>query len=409
MLLRRLSGLSAVCLAIFVLPVLAAPSLGAQQRLEDHDALWQAIEREYAYLPRDLRPLRAARAADRRQAGAATDRDTFVAVLERSLARLRDDHVALSERSRNATRALPMETDVWPAWRDGRATVEAVRAYGEADVAGLKPGDRVLKIDGVAVDQAMHRWLSQGEANDASRDWALRHALAGPRSGTVRVEIEHGGTTRVVFMERGVPPASQAASLSARRIGEGRDLGYLRMRGAIGDPLVARQFAAALQSLAGTRALILDLREANGEGGRAAVEAILARFAAVRMPWRIREDARGRRTSDEVGPVGTPPRVPILVLVDRWTAGDAEALAAGLAAVTRARLVGTRMAGLRGELDEVVLPHSGIRVRFPVQRVLHIDGSPREALRPAVEVDLAAPNGGPGDPILYQALKILEK
>ena len=30
-------------------------------------------------------------------------------------------------------------------------------------------------------------------------------------------------------------------------------------------------------------------------------------------------------------------------------------------------------------------------------------------LRPAIGVDLAAPSGGPGDPILYQALKLLEK
>jgi hypothetical protein len=37
-----------------------------------------------------------------------------------------------------------------------------------------------------------------------------------------------------------------------------------------------------------------------------------------------------------------------------------------------------------------------------------VDGTPREALRPSVEVDLAAPSGGPGDPILYQALKLLE-
>jgi hypothetical protein len=95
--------------------------------------------------------------------------------------------------------------------------------------------------------------------------------------------------------------------------------------------------------------------------------------------------------------------------VDRWTAGDGEALAAGLAAVAGARLVGTRMAGMRGELREVRLPHSGIAVRFPAERLLHVDGTPREALRPAIEVDLAAPAGGPGDPILYQALKLFER
>ena len=36
------------------------------------------------------------------------------------------------------------------------------------------------------------------------------------------------------------------------------------------------------------------------------------------------------------------------------------------------------------------------------------DGTPRESLQPDIAVDLAAPKGGPGDPILYQALKLLE-
>jgi hypothetical protein len=48
-------------------------------------------------------------------------------------------------------------------------------------------------------------------------------------------------------------------------------------------------------------------------------------------------------------------------------------------------------------------------VRFPGERTLLPDGTPREALLAQVPVDLAAPPGGPGDPILYPALKRREK
>jgi hypothetical protein len=41
--------------------------------------------------------------------------------------------------------------------------------------------------------------------------------------------------------------------------------------------------------------------------------------------------------------------------------------------------------------------------------LLAASGAPREALKPALAVDLAAPSGGPGDPILYQALKLFER
>jgi hypothetical protein len=67
------------------------------------------------------------------------------------------------------------------------------------------------------------------------------------------------------------------------------------------------------------------------------------------------------------------------------------------------------MAGLRGEAKEVRLQNSAARVRFPGEKVFLPDGSPRESLRPEVLVDLSAPQGGPGDPILYQGLKLLER
>jgi len=43
-----------------------------------------------------------------------------------------------------------------------------------------------------------------------------------------------------------------------------------------------------------------------------------------------------------------------------------------------------------------------------VERTFLLDGRPRESLRPEIPVDLAAPSGGPGDPVLYQALKAFE-
>jgi carboxyl-terminal processing protease len=163
-----------------------------------------------------------------------------------------------------------------------------------------------------------------------------------------------------------------------------------------------------------TRAMILDLRDMAGPfddaaRARATTLVILGRFARRTLPWQSRESRTGERHVDSVDPLPQAYAAPLVVLVDRWTAGEGEALAAGLQAVAGARLAGTRMAGLRGELREVKLQHAGIAVRFPAEKSFHPDGTPRESLRPAILVDLAAPQGGPGDPILYQALKLLEK
>jgi C-terminal processing protease CtpA/Prc len=122
----------------------------------------------------------------------------------------------------------------------------------------------------------------------------------------------------------------------------------------------------------------------------------------------VRQPRGETKVTDVVQPAGTPYTGRLAVLVDRWTAGEAEALAAGLVAVARAEIVGTPMSGLRGEVRSLALP-GGPVLRYPAERTFTVAGQPREAIEPAIPVDLAAPAGGPGDPILYRALKLLER
>ena len=400
-------------LALFVAGAVAAqPALTPRQQGEDFDAAWSALDQGYAYFDRGREGWRRARDAWKPRAVRAKTRAQFVAALEGALDELHDDHVTLSERTGASERRVPADTDIWARWRDGQARIEAVRTYGDADVAGVRPGARVVRIGDVPVDKAVRERLGGAKTASAEdRDWALRHALAGPDSGVMRLEIEDADGRRRVEVERSAGKPAGAPPIIARRMGEERKLGYIRIRKGLGDADLPGRFEGALNDMKGARALIVDLRGVSGSpASRDVTRAILRLFARTETTWQLRETAEGAREADRVRPAGTVAyRGPIVVLVDRWTAGEGEALAAGLAAVGRARLVGTPMAGLRGELREVRLPHSGITVSFPVQKTYHVDGTPRERLRPHVEVDLAAPSGGPGDPILYQALKLLEK
>ncbi len=376
--------------------------LTARQYGEDFDVLWKSIDERYAYFERG-RPLwRRARDRWRPRALRASSSSAFVSALEGALDELHDDHVSLSERTPESARRVPADTDIWAGWRDGMAVVEAVRTYGNADVAGLRPGHVITKIAGIPVERAVR-------AGGAARDGALRQALAGPRVGTLRLEVREATGARTLDIERGEAATTNGPLLLARRVGVERDLGYLRIKGALGDPRMGAQFELALSSLRDTRALILDLREVAGPAPQEMLRAIISRFVSSEMPWQQRSRRGQPRAIDTVVARDWAYTAPIVVLVDRWTAGDGEALAAGIQSAAKARLVGTPMAGLRGIVSEVRLPHSGIAVRFPAERAFHADGTPRESLRPSVSVDLAAPQGGPGDPILYQALKLLER
>ena len=399
----RLARLAGWTLLFVALAAGAEAPLERKQALADFDAVWRAIDREYAYHGESHASWKRAREAWRPRART-TSRADLAAALEGLLSTLHDENVAAVGAG---PRTVPEESDVWARWRDGAAVIEAVRIFGDGDVAGLKPGDIVLSVDGVAIERAVDERLRGASPGAAARDWALRRILSGPRVGQMRLEVASKGRRRLAVVERRATAPATAQAVLARRVGDARDLGYLRLKGPLDDPKLVAEFDTALDALAGTRGLLLDLREVTGRAPSHEVTvAILGRFVRAPAPWQRRDGAK--RATDVAAPRASAYEAPVAVLVDRWTAGEGEALAAGLLAVARARLVGTPMAGLRGELTEFRAPNSGIAVRFPAQRALLPDGTPRERLVPAVGVDLSQPQVGAGDPILYQALKLLE-
>lgn len=384
----------------------ALASEASRDQGEDFDALWHAIDEGYPYFGTDHFAWKHARDKWRPSAVAATSRSDFVAALEGLVGELRDDHIRLSERSNASPRRVPYETDVWAHWKDGEAYVDAVRPFGDADVAGLRPGLIVTHVNDVPINQAVRARLDGGLSSPSAQDWALRHVLAGPRTGQQRITLRDGNATPHLTLERTEPRIS-GSGVFGRRMGDERDIGYLRVRFGADNGKIVDRFDAVLNYLEDTRALIIDIRDPPGPGEREITRELLARFATIETTWQYRENAAGR-IADTVSPRGRTFHSPVVVLVDHWTAGESEALAAGLRAVAGARIVGTRMTGLQGDLGGVKLPHSGIVARFPAYRVFLLNGDPREKLKPDVEIDLAAPQGGPGDPILYAALKLLE-
>ncbi len=402
---RFLQGAAATVLTVPLAGRAAAPGPAA-----DFDAFCHAIDEGYAFLDRPA-DWKAARARWRPKAAASRDRAALIAALEGLIAELEDDHVGLDAHNPGSPRPVPLATDLWGEWIDGEARLSAVRFGSVADAVGLHPGQRIVSVGGVAVEAAVRASLPRPRQSDPrARDFALRRLLAGPWSGALAIEARGGSAVRRYDVERSDAPPAATPPIIARRIGEDRDLGYLRLKNNLGDPGVVAHFDAALGYLRDTRGLLVDLRETQSGGLPAVAASLLARFAKAETPWIV----RAPRGTASPPPQRVAPRGPftyegtVAVLVDRWTAGEGESLAIGLSVVARATLIGTMMAGLRGDLREARLPGSGIVAHFPGARVSHVNGTPREAVRPALAVNLAAPSGGPGDPILYQGLKLLE-
>lgn len=205
-------------------------------------------------------------------------------------------------------------------------TITGVFRGTPADSAGLQVGDRIVAVEG------------ESTAGWSTADAARR--IRGRRGTTVSLLIRREGIAEPLqhtIRRDEVHVSAVTAALVADSIG------YIRLdrvaRGAVAE------VDSALDQLRGMRGLILDLRRNPGgylDEGIGTADLFLPRDAPI-------ASIRGRRPEDQnVFRARRPPRVPnlpVVVLVDGYTASAAEIIAGALQDHDRALLIGERTFG----------------------------------------------------------------
>jgi carboxyl-terminal processing protease len=239
----------------------------------------------------------------------------------------REDYEKLSalERGEMAVTGIVFEI------ADGVPTVLRPLPKSPAEKAGVLPGDRLLRVDGVPV------------AGLAPKSIALR--LAGDKGSKVLVGLERGPRLEPdTFSVRLKRALVEERSVSVVRM-LNRETGYVRLDGF--GPEAADEVTKAVRKLRSDKArqLILDLR---GNPGGIVTEAV--DLAAEFLPAKalvfttrgrkkaVNEDYRTKGSGDFVD-------LPLILLVDEGSASAAEALAGSLQDHDRALVVGRRSFG----------------------------------------------------------------
>jgi carboxyl-terminal processing protease len=227
------------------------------------------------------------------------------------------------------------------ARRGALTVVQSVVGDGPAALAGLKPGDVVLSVDGQATrgrDAALvASWIAGPEATSMTLQWRSR-------DGRVRTQ----DLTRAM-----VPPET----VFSQRVS---DMLVLRITGFNHASAIqlARALDAGMSDVHPPAGIVLDLRDNRGGLLRQAVSAAdalltegVVAYTAGRDPAadHIWQSGGGELAED----------VPVVVLVDGRTASAAEILAAALADRGRAVVVGSATLG-KGLVQTIApLPDGG--------------------------------------------------
>ena len=381
------------------------------------DVSWliDKIAAQYAYLPDrhiDIAKLRKIYVAE---AGAACDAHAFLSVLEGLLAELHDHHIEANVNNAASPQLVPTGAEIWAAFHDGRAIIEAVRpgsSLAREGMPGPRAGDEIVSIGGVPTAKAVaaHAPRCLSSADSEANDYTLRVLLAGthsaPRVFVVRNAQGREGILNLAPYVR----EPDGPLLTVSRIDS--EIACLRIENSLGNTDLIAEFDKALEQTKGVRGLILDLRNTPSGGNTDVAEPILGRFVTGRPGYQrvfrpgpertLKQDSYVRWVQAR-GPFRVASN--LVVLCSRWTGSMGEGMTIGLDAMGRAEIVGTRMAGLCGATESFKLPKSGIGVNFPTERLYHLDGRPRENFVPRTLVDLATATGS--DPILAQGIAAL--
>jgi carboxyl-terminal processing protease len=237
--------------------------------------------------------------------------------------------------------------------------VASVVPGGPAALAGIRPGERLVAVDG--------RPIGAGDPGLAAT------LLEGPEGSAVVLGLARGGRLREVTLVREVVVPETVAA-------ERRD-GILWIRVSGFSVLTERRITAALVdgfAEAPPRGVVLDLRGNRGGllGQAVAVaDAFLAEGEVVRTAGRHPDAIRRYAAAGQDLAQGRP----VVVLVDGRTASAAEIVALGLAERGRAALVGSTTLG-KGLIQLVApLPNEG-EILVTWSQVLAPSGWPLQGL-----------------------------
>lgn len=401
----------------------AQNDLTAEQYTEDFDFLWETFRTDYAYLDEKRTDWDRVREIYRPEVQSISTKPEFVALLEKVLEELYDDHIHLNTHSASSPNIVPSRADVWAEWIDGRAIVTGIRPGFPADAAGLRPGMEILGFNGMPIKDAVRKRMGRSivQADDKIKGWTLRKVLAGFRNETRTIDVRFRGDSRQVS----IPPEpfdiayrSQHQSKLDFQILD-RRIGYVAINGTLVDNGLLKSFDDALEELSETDGLILDLRKVGG-GNTGVVEGIIGRLIDRERVYQRTVPRNGEPFLSRVSPRGEwQYERPLVVLVNRWTGSAGEGLTISLESLDRATVVGTKMAELEGSVFTVWMPNTGIGFQYTNQKIFNgtlkgdpasqnFVGSSRSAYTPSVLVDPLMEAGSDSeDPILEKGLEVL--
>lgn len=357
------------------------PELPPEAYREDALSIEGLVNANYAYLDRFPGEVMPMSDALRSEATAVHDRDSLLRYAEHALTALADHHAITGSSFRDSWAVTPSYADLWIERQGEVWRITAVREGSPAEAAGIRRGQTLDAVGGVATTEAVGAfWGELGLATGGDRDGYAARVLAAGRRDRPRDLTVSGQRLSVpnLYARRDDRPPVTVHEAAGTLV--------IRFNDSLGDSDAIAAFDAAMAGAKPGQPILIDLTDTASGGNTSVARAVMGWFVTEARPYQIhnlpaeeRETGVPRQWIEQVLPrPGKHHGGPVTVRAGRWTGSMGEGLTVGLAAIG-ARTEGGPMAGLLGAIYDFRLERSGMVIKFPAERLYAVDGTPREA------------------------------
>jgi C-terminal processing protease CtpA/Prc len=398
---------------IFLIPILVNSFAQSKYQI-DFDFYNKTITENYAYFDKQKTHWENVKSIYQPFIDTCTSRNSFIQILEKTLNELYNGHNFLNTNTDQSNRLIPTGSDLKIIYKNGDFIIDEVREGFNSDLCGLKKGMQIIGFNGLPVKDAIKPLLPKSVSiyDNNIFEYAANMLLAGTHHTNRKITVQLNGISKDYLPDQiaNKTESNYTTVIEWKKLEN--NIGYIKINNSLGNDALIKSFDHAVDSLFATNGLILDLRETPSGGTSIIARAMMGRFIDRELPYQKhlyiaeeRESGIKRTALELVSPRQKIYKKQLVILVGNWTGSMGEGIAIGFDAMQRATIVGTKMAGLLGEIFTFETPELKIPFSFPCVQLQTVNGLPRENYLPTIQVKKQSESIGIAKKILIKKKK----
>lgn len=354
---------------------------------KDFNEFWNDINENYAYLKEQDIDWKKVKEIYEPKTEKISTNSEFIQFLESVLNELYNGHSSLNTNLNSSNRLIPSGQDMLVEKINSEFIITDLRKDFGAEKNGLKVGMEIIKFNGKPIEEQLNKFLPKFTQNHNSKmyQFALDMLFAGTHNTKREVSVLENGSEKKYFPDEFIQ--IQSNLLLENKV-LNKNTAYIKINNSLGNNQLILDFDKTLDNFLNYKNLIIDLTETPSGGNTTVARAIMGRFIDRTLPYQKHEFDEQYETkrvwTEFVTPRKSQFRGKVYILVGHWTGSMGEGIAIGFDGMKRAKIIGTKMAGLLGAISNFQMSETKIGYQFPTERLYQTNGKPREDFLPKI-------------------------